>query len=270
MSFFRQFPKAQYDFNDTGINTTITNIFRYVQADLAKIDDIVAYEYYRINDGDRPDVVSNLLYGTPDYYWTFFLCNEHLKKGMKEWPLSQVEFDSFIDEEYSGTALITNPFVEWNNDFTSVNNYRDSLAGRFTIGDTITGSSSGATGLLYKKDSQLSQLIVRNVNGTFRKEQVIGTDDQDSVYVNKAMPWRDAPHHYLNGAGTISYNSLYINEQQPALGSSNPAGVSDTDLTAVSNYNYELSLNDERANIRIVRPSHIYEFAQKVRTLLNG
>ena len=113
MPFFRQFPKTVYDFQNAGIGTNITDLFRFVQSDLARVDDITVYEYYQIKDGDRPDIVSNELYGTPEYYWTFFLCNEHLKNGLEQWPMSQQEFDDYMDAEYEGTAIITHPYVQW-------------------------------------------------------------------------------------------------------------------------------------------------------------
>ena len=41
-------------------------------------------------------------------------------------------------------------------------------------------------------------------------------------------------------------------------------------LTTVSNYEYEMQLNDERANLRIVRPEAIYDFAKTFRELINA
>ena len=51
---------------------------------------------------------------------------------------------------------------------------------------------------------------------------------------------------------------------------SNPTDVTDPNLTAVSNYAYELDLNEKRANIRVVRAEEIYRFAQRFKQLLNA
>ena len=277
MPFFRQFPKTVYDFQNAGIGTNITDLFRFVQSDFARVDDITVYEYYQIKDGDRPDIVSNELYGTPEYYWTFFLCNEHLKNGLEQWPMSQQEFDDYMDAEYEGTAIITHPYVQWTGDYNVADaQYIDSLAGKFKVGERVNGNYGGS-GLLFKKDAQLSQLIIRDVTGTFRtvEEVVTGADSGDYVSPSAVVPWRDAPHHYVKADGTISYDALYIDEQfqpagRPDLWIDNPTDVTDPNLTAVSNYAYELDLNEKRANIRVVRAEEIYRFAQRFKQLLNA
>jgi hypothetical protein len=277
MSFFRQFPKTVYDFQNAGIGTTITDLFRFVQSDLAISDDISVYQYYNISDGDRPDIVSQQIYGTPDYYWTFFLCNENLKNGLGQWPMSQQQFDNYIDTEYDGTAIITYPYVEWTGNYNIADaTYVDSLAGKFKIGETVNGLYGGS-GIVFKRDAQMSQLILRNVTGTFRtvEETVTGVDSEDSVSPSVVLSWRDAPHHYVKADGTISYDALYIDEQftpvgRPDLWIDNPEDVTNPNLTAVSNYEYELDLNEKRANIRVVRPEHIYKFAQAFNQYLNA
>jgi len=288
MSFFRQFPKVDYNFSEAGFDTLVTDIFRFVQADLPAISDSTTYQYYQVQDGDRPDIVSNKLYGTPDYYWTFFLCNESLKTGLTGWPMSQNQFDKYILAEYDGTALITYPSSPvYNTDGSQIIAQYNSLAGKFIIGETISAGNSletKHTGLLYSKDSNLSQLILRNTSGVgsfMDGEQIIGQDSGDTVYIGKASDWKDAPHHYIKkpindnsgnllSDATISYNALYIDEQNNDLGIDNPPDVIDTDLTPISNLEYETQLNDSRSKIRVVRPKMIYAFAQAYKKLLNA
>ena len=353
MSFFRQFPKVNYYFSDVGFDTLVTDIFRFVQADLPAISDSTTYQYYQIQDGDRPDVVSNKLYGTPDYYWTFFLCNETLKTGLTGWPMNQNQFNKYISTEYDGTALITYPANPvYNSDDSEIIAHYNSLAGKFILGETISAGNSletKHTGIIHSKDANLSQLILRNTGGVgvFQDgEQIIGQDSGDTVYIGMALDWKDAPHHYIKnkitdtsgalitagnfvigedyfivsardtdfvtlgaannnygtnftatGTGgpipdgdapgtafgplvdlegnllsdtTITYNAVYIDEQNDDLGIQNPPDVIDTDVTAVSNLEYESELNDARSQIRVVRPKMIYAFAQAYKKLLNG
>ena len=79
MPFFQQFPKIPYDFGSNGISTNIVDLFRFVKANEQYFYEVATYIDYLIRDGERPDIVSNSLYGTPEYYWVFFLINEHLK-----------------------------------------------------------------------------------------------------------------------------------------------------------------------------------------------
>ena len=105
MSFFSQFPTISYDTNKDGVLDEVTDIFRYVDVKDSKIDDLVTYTYYEIEEGDRPDIVSQKLYGTPDYYWTFFIINDSLKHGMEDWPKSNQELEDFLQENFGKLSI---------------------------------------------------------------------------------------------------------------------------------------------------------------------
>jgi hypothetical protein len=106
MSFFRQFPLTTYDLQKTGALTRVTDLFRNVTSPQIKLDPTIAYTDYRIIDGARPDVVSQLLYGDPDYYWTFFIINDKLKSGHTSWPMSSGQMETYLTEEYDGYSVI--------------------------------------------------------------------------------------------------------------------------------------------------------------------
>ena len=109
MSFFRNFPKTDYDFLGNGVQTRIIDLFRFVKPNEQFTDELAFYSYYEIQEGDRPDVVSQKLYGTPEYYWTFFIINEHLRTGLSSWPLSSDEFEKYMAEEYPGVVVTCRP-----------------------------------------------------------------------------------------------------------------------------------------------------------------
>ena len=268
MSFFEQFPKIQYDFADNGIDTRIVDLFRFVKVDEKYFEDVSTYQYFQIRNGDRPDIVSNLLYNTPEYYWTFFLINDHLKSGLSGWPMMQEELDSYLETEYSGTAIQTVPEIERNGDLKIIG-YRNSLAGKFTINEVVYGSKSGAYGRLAIKDTQLSQLIIKEVVGTFQEDEFItGATSQSQITSGSVFNYADAPRYYQNPQGSIYYTPSSINEQKTDAGV-DPA-VTNPVLIPVSNREYEISLNDQRSNIRVVRSGSIYKFVQIYQGLING
>tara|TARA_Y100000992_G_C21209845_1_gene464868 strand:+ start:548 stop:805 length:258 start_codon:yes stop_codon:yes gene_type:complete len=82
MPFFSQFPKIEYDFNRTGTVQRMINIFRSVRTQ-GQLDNAILYKNYTVKNGARPDIVSQELYGTPDFYWTFFVINDFLHDGYK-------------------------------------------------------------------------------------------------------------------------------------------------------------------------------------------
>ena len=70
--FFKQFPKIDYDFNRTGVVQKMVDLYRSVRPLPSFLDEYSGYKFYNIKNGERPDIVSGRLYGTPRYYWTFF------------------------------------------------------------------------------------------------------------------------------------------------------------------------------------------------------
>ena len=212
MSFFKQFPKVEYDFNRTGVVQNMVDLFRHVRPLPAFLDNISAYKFYEVINGERPDVVSTRLYGTPDFYWTFFVVNDFLHDGYRAWPMSQEQLLNYMNKEYNGYAIETNP--------TSSTALPNSLAGRFTLGETITGATSNATGTLTKKNIDMSQLVVQNVTGAYigslvgvsnTKEVITGSTSGDFLDTYRVFKYADAPYYYYNeNAGIGSLESIII------------------------------------------------------------
>ena len=109
-TFFKKFPKVQYDVSGTGASVVMTNITPNIQVIKENISN---YSIYRVVNGERPDVVSHKLYGKPDYHWTFFLINEHLKGGMGEWPSDAVSLERAIDANFGDhSCFIESPYLD--------------------------------------------------------------------------------------------------------------------------------------------------------------
>lgn len=107
-TWFYDFPKVDLLFENNNKNTlSYPDIYRFIdvtEADLISYDN---YDWYEIEDGERPDHVSYKLYGTPDFYWTFFIVNERLKNGYGEWYRSQSALDKFVEEKYDNYGVCT-------------------------------------------------------------------------------------------------------------------------------------------------------------------
>ena len=132
MAYFSNFANIDYDFDGSGIQRSVKNLAQYSTIISKNIDDATFYSYYNIQDGARPDNVSEELYGTPEYYWTFFIVNNELQNYWHDWPKSSEALRQFTEEEYIGLAAIFDADVE--------------AFGKFVIGGTVNGSLSNATG----------------------------------------------------------------------------------------------------------------------------
>ena len=254
MSFFKQFPKVQYDFNRTGVLQNMVDLFRSVRPLPSFLDNISAYKYYEVKNGERPDIVSGRIYGSSQFYWTFFLVNDHLHDGYRAWPLSQEALQAYMAKQYEGYVIETSPKVS--------NNFEDSLAGRFTMGETVTGATSGATGKVTRKIVDLSQLVIQDVTGVFQApELIVGATSTDSVSSKRVYKYLDAPYYWYK-VGDV--------DKKPLTNADHiTGGTNNSQLTYVSNRAHLEEKNDEYSKIRYVDPAYINRFVRQFDELLN-
>lgn len=259
MAFFKQFPKIKYDFNRQGVFQNMVDLFRSVRALPSFLDSYTGYRLYEIKNGERPDIVSGRLYGTSKYYWTFFVINDFLHDGMRSWPMSQEDLQAYMEKEYNGYVIETNPKI--------TNNFEDSLAGRFTLGETLSGSVSGATGKLTKKITDLSQLVIQDVTGAYigsatgAKELITGATSEDSVSTYNVYKYLDAPYYY--------YETSDANKK-PVTNADHITGGKDAyTLSHVTNRAHLEATNDQNSFIRYVDPAYINQFTKAFEELIN-
>jgi hypothetical protein len=227
--YFQNFPTMQYDLYDDSHTLEFVDIFRTVRPKASIKEDLLLYSKYTIQDGERPDHLSQKFYGSPDYYWTFFMVNENLVNVHTDWPLSRKEFEKMIAQKYDGYVLTTD----------------EDISAVFKKGETIQGLISGATATITSKDCNTNTIRVTNVQGQFRADELIlGLDSEDTVGITGQTEFYNATHHYVDPTGKIV--------DKTALGA-----------TEVTYYEYEKQLNDDKAEIRVIRPAYIIKVAQE-------
>jgi hypothetical protein len=253
--FFKNFPLTGYQFKK-GSNTTtlIVDIFKHVNA-YNTIDDANAYQYYTILEGERPDQVSYKLYDTTQYFWTFFILNEHLAEGHNYWPKEYNQLVEYTHEKYPHKVLTSLR----NSGYGSGENHI--IAGNFTVGETITGNVTGDTAVIKQIDSTRNLLILEDVDGTFATDtQITGGTSGDILYNNDQYSFTledevNAPHHYEDA------DDLEIPR---VIFSADESGIFE-----VTNREREEKKNDERMFIRVIRRELIADFAEAYKKLIN-
>ena len=264
MPYFKQFPTVDYDINRTGAITPLKDIFRSVRPLPDLIDNFSGYRFYEVINGERPDLVSQRLYGTPDFYWTFFIVNDFLHDGYRSWPMSQEDLYAYITKEYAGVA------IEIETTFTVADGTINSIAGKFQLGEQIVGQESGCQGKLIKKNTDMNQLIISNVTTAFigNKHEPIGNTEvikgalsTDSVNTHRVYNYADAPYYYYDendGEKKPVTSNLHI-----------PGGVATSDLAYQTYRNFEFERNEERSKIRYVDPNYVEQFVDKFEEFVN-
>lgn len=101
MSYFSNFPSIIYNFNINGSTQllTVKDIALNVRVRKEILEGITLYDEYDIEDGESPEIISEKLYGRPDYHWTIMLVNVRFDY-IKDWPLRQLDLDKYITEKY--------------------------------------------------------------------------------------------------------------------------------------------------------------------------
>ena len=186
MAFFKQFPIIKHDTAADGIINDIVDMYRHVDVNDVLIDDASTYTYYEIKNGERPDTVSSRLYGTPDYYWTFFVANETLKSGLNSWPMEYNQFREWIDQEYGEYSVMVFAPVQKLDFFEGeeIIEHIDYFGGlNLDKVDIVDGNNNTAS--ILKFDINSLQLWVHDVsNPTFFQQETFTLRYHENPYID--------------------------------------------------------------------------------------
>ncbi len=236
MKYFKFFPKIQYDLDANGQTRQIVDTFRFAKLVTEFKDDITFYRFYDIQEGERPDHVSQKLYNTPIYYWTFFLCNANMKSLENDWPVPSNDLQDKIKHTYIHTILRVDTFDFFN---------------KFTVGETLQGLISGATAKFVSKSTDLGVIRVLNVTGTFQGNEIVqGQTSGDTTIISGQQTEVNSPHHYEKDGFQVPRSTDGRSE--------------------VSILQYERDQNDKNKKIKVIRPELISKVAKQFRSVVSG
>lgn len=217
--FFKKFPAMLYTVDNYQTGQLIKDIFRRVVLSEQTKQKFSAFDEYDIRDGDTPEVIAYKVYGDSNYHWVVLLTNE-LFDGRFDWPLSGVNFDSMVDNNYSDRFDIhhyeNTSGVEINGILTLASS---AAFGSFAAGDAFV-TNLGAAGYINSKASSSSIHVTTTKGGINAGNQIIKLSNS-SITANVTTV-------------TVSAN-----------------------CTSVSNYEYETELNEAKRRIKILKPQFV-------------
>ena len=242
MSYFKYFPKVPYKFGNETSENTFEDISVYADIIDQVKNDVATYEEYYILPGERPDQVSLKLYDTPNYHWTFFLLNDDIKE--QGWPLSNENLFKYAEKEYNNTVLVT----------------RANIANIFSVGQTVSGLTSGAEAVIKFKDATLGQIWIKTPTTKFINGETISTQGTgqfpDTVVLKSNSLQYNAVHHYEDVNG-IWQDLGFEND-----GSRSEPAVEWTPITWLNRLNTK---NDGLKKIKVLKPNIIGTIAESFR-----
>ena len=239
MKYFKAFQDVFYNVGNEAQPTLIQDITRYVDVIDQIKDDIAFLTFYTIQEGFRADQVSVQLYDTPLYYWTFYLLNDNIRQ--QGWPLNNVEFQTYIKKIFPNTTITT----------------RENISTKFKVGQTITGNTSGVSGKIIRRNTDLGQIIIegkpafRTSGETFTSTNSSGV--LETVIAVSSSDEHKAANYYTDTTGICD---LGVDEDPSSLtyGGLLPPGAQKNEITNEQAY---FNVNESLRQIRIIRPNLI-------------
>lgn len=100
------FPKIAYDPTKTLYSTnfnTVTNILFRIGMVKEYVNNTSAYYEYVIQDGEKPEILAERFYGSPEAHWVIILAND-IVDPQYDWPLNYDEFNNYVVGKYGSVA----------------------------------------------------------------------------------------------------------------------------------------------------------------------
>ena len=291
-NYFNNFPKVDYRFG----NQSTTNVFQHLGTYVDVIDQVkdysVYYQTFNIRNGERPEQLSYSLYRDTNYYWTFYLLNDHIRES--GWPIRDADVYAKAQKYYPNkvshvTGVVQKQGIKAFADGNDVNVVwvpTDELlplckSETFKVGNYVYFSSSKVAGQILAIDQKMGD-ISHDAMG-IRSESVDRTmetiSEEDAINVKADPDYEplaryermevvknydefDAPHHYEDA----SANWIW-----PEWAEKYPNGLDRNNVNTVnsiSNYQRLSELNVEQQVISVIKQDSINQIIAEFNRLL--
>ena len=119
------------------------------------------------------------------------------------------------------------------------------------LGETVTGSVSGATGIIKEIHVNMGYVVIEKTAGTFTEtgETIQGLTSTDSAVANFIKSQAYAPHHHIDGS------SKWV--KRAAAGT-----------TAYSYIDYESAVIEQNRQLKVIKTEHIMTVVNKLRKVM--
>ena len=99
MSYFDRFPLMAYDVAGNENYKLLPNILKRVKLRSGIRSGMFLFDNYDVKDGEKPEDVAFKWFGNAQYHWVILMTN-NITDRYYEWPLTQPQFQNFIEDKY--------------------------------------------------------------------------------------------------------------------------------------------------------------------------
>ena len=111
MGYFNELPNLDYlsqlpDANSNETYITVKNLFKRAKLRTDIVNVITAFNYYQIQDNQRPDIIAQKLYDDAELDWVILITN-NITNIREEWPLSNQNLYYYMIDKYGSDENIS-------------------------------------------------------------------------------------------------------------------------------------------------------------------
>jgi hypothetical protein len=274
MGYFRELPDLQYQsFLDHRTSSdeyvTVKNLFRRIKLrdDLQNVFTI--FDKYQIKDGARPDTVAEEVYGSAELDWVV-LMTANITRVRDQWPLSSRDIYRYAEEKYGELLNAVHHY-----ETTEVLDSQGRLilpAGKvvdsdfsFVYLDSGKNYSNSLSRISYTKVST----EIATINSTLIKvkQTEIDTNIGDELVINGTyIPVTSSNNQEIVLSSPIPVNipkgsTLIFKAKNNIIIEKNP-------VTSISNYEYEVKLNEDKRGIYLLKRGYLQQFLNDMRQIM--
>lgn len=241
MKYFANFPSISYSLDDNDLEyKLIKNPLTRVRFIREVLQNVKVFYEYDFSDSDSPEIIAHKLYEDPNRYWMVMFANDFIDPYY-DVPLKDADLESYIEFKY---GIPSSDSVVVTSDSENVS------------ADVNAGSNPAIHH--YERRTK----IVTNKSGII----------EENEYVNELQQYS-----YDFATNTILTNTLPTIENPIIAVSSETTEIANDGVTitktvtdyAITNSDYELSENEKKRKIRLIRPEYASEIETQFKRLLN-
>lgn len=98
--YFANFPVIPYDSVGNKQYKDVTNLLRRVAIRSKVKTNTMLFDTYDVKSGETPESIADKLYDDSELHWVILLVN-NVTDRYHDWPLSERQFNAFVNEKYS-------------------------------------------------------------------------------------------------------------------------------------------------------------------------
>jgi hypothetical protein len=288
-NYFKHYPLVLY--GNTSSNTVSVNLLSKIAFRKNLQANYEVFHPYTIQEGDRPDTIAYLYYGDPGYDWLVYYSNNVLDPYF-DWYLDSNTFRSYIVDKY-GSVADSQKKIKF---FRS--NYRedDSLipAGAYTMlsekQKRFWSPVLNLSGTPYNYDrkkedvtfetNQVKNLSISIVGNTsFTQDEYVFQQSGGLTVASATLGFSNSSTAVISRV--IGNWSTSLNIKGSSSGSNAVVSAINTISTsigtdiqnyfsAVSYYDYENEINEERKNIKLIDAAYAQSIEKEFKQLLSS